>query len=375
MKNITLPQLTPAGSFSTLHLVKLRLLKLLLIFGTIAVIGTWLFEARAERINSIDQIAYPIMSTLFASYLVAVQLRPTWLAWLEKLSFGTLALYVVVYMQVIIFRQEAMVDIYSLATFAQWFPLVYTAAFIFLETRQAIAVSVLIYLSQLLPSLLVISVGTGFWNDNTYAVLLNMNFSHPVYIVVLSGIAQLKENLMRVKAQADIMSVAASVDHLTGAANRRSISQTLQQTLVRSQGRGSDMAVILLDIDNFKRINDTYGHDVGDQVLIEVAYFLRLQLRTTDALGRWGGEEFMVVAPDTKPAAAILLAERLRMQIAERDQPQIGRVTISFGVAIAAPGDTPDQLVKRADEALYRAKQNGRNRVEMNAPDMHDLLV
>jgi diguanylate cyclase (GGDEF)-like protein len=375
MRNITLPQLTPIGSFTTLHMVKLRLLKLLLIFGTLAVLGTWIYEAWVGRIILIDAIAYPAMATLFVSYFIAVQLRPAWLTWLEKLSFTTLAVYVIVYLQVIIFGDQPQVDIYSLATFAQWFPLVYTAAFIFLETRQATIISVFIYLSLLIPTLGTLAFGRAQWNDNTFAVLLNMNFSHPVYVVVLSGIAQLKEHLMRAKAQADIMSQAASIDHLTGAANRRSISQTLQQTLVRAQGRRTDMAVILLDIDNFKRINDTYGHDVGDQVLIDVADFLRVQLRTTDTLGRWGGEEFMIVAPDTKPAAAILLAERLRLQVAEREQLQVGHVTISFGVAMATPGDTPDQLVKRADEALYRAKQNGRNRVEMTSPVLQDALA
>ncbi len=366
MNNFPLPHATPTGSFTTLHLLKLRLLKLLLAFGAVAVLGTWAFEVWSGRINLIDQVAYPAMSLLFISYFCATLLWPARLKTLELLSFGTLAFYIVVNLQAIIFKLLPEIDIYTLATFAQWFPLVYTAAFIFLDTRQAIMISAVIYLALLAPSLLIVMfTGSQFWSDTTNAVLLNMIFSHPVYVVVLSSIAQLKEHYMRVKAQADIMSVAASVDHLTGASNRRAISHVLQQLLQRTQDASGSLAVILLDIDNFKGINDTYGHDVGDQVLIDVAEFLRLQLRASDCFGRWGGEEFLVVLPEARPGMALLLAERLRAQIAERRQPQVGRVTISFGVAMLAYGDTPSRLIKRADEALYRAKQNGRNRVEM----------
>ncbi len=366
MNNFPLPHTTPIGSFTTLHMLKLRLLRLLLGFGALAVIGTWAFEVWSGRINLIDRVAYPAMTLLFIGYFCATLLWPARLKALELLSFGTLALYIIINLQAIIFKLLPEIDIYTLATFAQWFPLVYTAAFIFLDTRQAIMISAVIYLSLLSPTLLIVAItGSQFWADTTNAVLMNMIFSHPVYVVVLLGIAQLKEHYVRVKAQADIMSVAASVDHLTGASNRRSISHVLQQSLQRAQDTGSAMAVMLLDIDNFKRINDGYGHDVGDQVLIDVAEFLRLQLRASDCFGRWGGEEFLVVVPDTRPGTVLLLAERLRAQIADRCQPQVGRVTISFGVALSAFGDTPTLLLKRADEALYRAKQRGRNRIEM----------
>jgi diguanylate cyclase (GGDEF)-like protein len=212
------------------------------------------------------------------------------------------------------------------------------------------------------------SDSASFGGNETYALLLNTYISHPVYILVLSGFAQLKEHFVRVKAHADVMSIAANIDHLTGTSNRRAIAHALQHALGESQIAGVELAIILLDIDNFKQINDTYGHDVGDQVLIDIAGLLRQQLRATDTLGRWGGEEFIVVVTETNLAATVQLAERLRAAIADHSQPLVGRVTLSFGVAKALAGDTPDTLIKRADEALYRAKQQGRNRVEVAEP-------
>jgi len=352
-------------SFATLFPLRLRLLKLLLAFGTLAIVLTWCFEAWYERISPVDRIAYPTMVTIFIAYFVTIKLRPAILKIVELLSFATFACYVIVNLQFIIYRGNSL-DIYALATFAQWFPLVYTSAFIFLETRQAIIISICIYLSLLLPSLIrIVTNSTNFWADDMYAVLLNMNLAHPVYIAVLSGIAQLKEHFFRVKAHADVMSIAASIDHLTGTGNRRALAQALQYALDQAQITGLELAVILLDIDHFKHVNDTYGHDVGDQVLIDIAGLLRQQLRAGDTVGRWGGEEFMVVVTETNLAATVHLAERLRTLIADHSQPPVGQVTVSFGVAMASAGDTPDSLVKRADEALYRAKQQGRNRVEV----------
>jgi diguanylate cyclase (GGDEF)-like protein len=368
MKRRSASPSTGPTKITTLFPLRLRLLKLLLAFGTLAIVITWCFEIWSERISPIDRIAYPTMVTLFVAYFITIKLRSRILKIVELLSFATFAAYVIVNLQFIIYRGDSL-DIYTLATFAQWFPLVYTSAFIFLETRQATIISICIYLSLLLPSVLhIVTNNTHFWAEDTYAVLLNMNLSHPVYIVVLSGIAQLKEHFVRVKAHADVMSIAASIDHLTGTANRRAIAQTLQYALDQIQITGLELAVILLDIDNFKRINDTYGHDVGDQVLIDIAGVLRQQLRAADTLGRWGGEEFMVVVTEANLASTVHLAERLRMLIADHPQPPVGQITVSFGVAMAITGDTPHALVKRADEALYRAKQHGRNRVEVAEP-------
>ena len=121
--------------------------------------------------------------------------------------------------------------------------------------------------------------------------------------------------------------------------------------------------MIIFDIDNFKQINDDYGHDVGDEVLKGISKALGSLMRKSDALGRWGGEEFLVIAPEVELDNAMELAERLRQVMADIEFDKAGVVTASFGVAELDQADTRSDLVRRADKALYRAKNEGRNRV------------
>ncbi len=167
----------------------------------------------------------------------------------------------------------------------------------------------------------------------------------------------------------------AMKDMLTGLANRRAITDQLLTTVARAQRQGQYLSVLMLDIDHFKRVNDGYGHQAGDMVLRGVAQTLQSRLRAQDQIGRFGGEEFIVILPDTHLDGALTLAEALR-QAVEATPTQWGAhsiaVTISIGVRGGAVtgGDTADKLVGAADEALYRAKQNGRNRVEVALPTL-----
>lgn len=153
-------------------------------------------------------------------------------------------------------------------------------------------------------------------------------------------------------------------DPLTQIYNRLKLNSVLQIELQRARRYERPLSVILLDIDYFKNINDTYGHQVGDLVLIHIAGLLDSRTRRSDILGRWGGEEFMIVCPETDSARAMEVAEKLRTEIAHHDFPAVKSKTASFGVAAYEPGETTDDLVARADAALYRAKNSGRNRVE-----------
>ena len=159
----------------------------------------------------------------------------------------------------------------------------------------------------------------------------------------------------------------AEHDLLTGVLNRNAIVKVLVSSIARSQN--NHVAAIMGDIDHFKRINDTYGHLAGDDVLKGVTRMLGESLREGDALGRFGGEEFIMVLPGCQMNAAIRVAERIRSMLNDTPIPTcegyIG-VTMSFGVAVMQQGRDNDgeALIKRADQALYRAKNGGRNRVE-----------
>jgi two-component system cell cycle response regulator len=165
----------------------------------------------------------------------------------------------------------------------------------------------------------------------------------------------------------------AITDALTSLYNRRYMESHLGTLIEEAAARGKPLSLLLLDVDHFKSINDGFGHDAGDDVLREFAVRVRKSIRGIDLACRYGGEEFVVVMPETDMAVAALVAERIRRRIAGEPFPiQKGaaavEVTISIGIAaLGSTEDHADTLLKRADQALYRAKRDGRNRVVADA--------
>jgi len=166
------------------------------------------------------------------------------------------------------------------------------------------------------------------------------------------------------KRRQDDVARQANVDMLTNLPNRRAFDDVFQQEIARSRRYDRPLCTAIGDIDHFKSINDTFGHQVGDAVLEKLATFMRNSLRTTDYVARWGGEEFTILLPETRLDAAEELLNRLRTDIANYVIPEIGRaVTLSFGVTACTKPDDADDLLERADRGLYRSKQTGRNKV------------
>ncbi|WP_122893450.1 GGDEF domain-containing protein [Arcobacter peruensis] len=153
-------------------------------------------------------------------------------------------------------------------------------------------------------------------------------------------------------------------DKLTGLFNRVKLDEALDDEFNRSNRFKRSFGIIIIDIDHFKKVNDTYGHQVGDQVLIQFAKILKENIRKIDILGRWGGEEFMIICSETDFQGTIKLADSLRQIISKYDFPTIGDFSASFGVSAYASDENIDNIIARADKALYKAKANGRNRVE-----------
>ena len=161
--------------------------------------------------------------------------------------------------------------------------------------------------------------------------------------------------------------IMSTIDPLTGANNRRSFMEKLDEEVERSLRYGAPMTLLALDIDHFKKVNDTYGHAVGDKVLQRCVDICKQTLRSSDTFGRIGGEEFMAILPFADPDTGHDAAERLRIELsqcAQGGEDDLPSFTVSIGMTQTREGDTAETLQKRADEALYRAKENGRNRVE-----------
>lgn len=160
----------------------------------------------------------------------------------------------------------------------------------------------------------------------------------------------------------------AEKDPLTGVANRRHLDRILEDQVELLTRTGIPFSVIMADVDHFKQVNDTFGHPTGDKALIAVAESLQDSCRRTDVVGRWGGEEFLVIMPEQQLTTAAIAAERMRAAAAA-SPPEVIRergLTASFGATEAVLGDSAASVIERADRALYRAKSLGRNRVETN---------
>jgi len=176
------------------------------------------------------------------------------------------------------------------------------------------------------------------------------------------------DNRLKLQELARTLGVKATTDPLTGLHNRLKLGPTLVDEMQRAERYRTPLSLVLFDIDHFKTINDTYGHPVGDQVLVELARLLPTLIRSTDLLARWGGEEFLILAPGSDGPMAFQAAEKLRDAISRVSFDPVGSLTCSFGVTQFTAGETAAQFIARADGALYRAKADGRNQVQLALP-------
>ena len=208
------------------------------------------------------------------------------------------------------------------------------------------------------------------WLDQADTHRFTQSFVQTLYIaafsfsVLLVSIGVLLMAGERVRAEFEYL---ATHDSLTGAHTRRSVLAACAEELTRWSRYGSTFSLLILDIDHFKRVNDAHGHLAGDQVLKRFVQLVQSHLRSADRLGRYGGEEFMVLLPETDSAAAQAVAERMRAALdATPEAAGLPHCTVSIGVTTAQPGDeSVDALIARADAALYDAKAQGRNQVRV----------
>lgn len=174
---------------------------------------------------------------------------------------------------------------------------------------------------------------------------------------------ELEHNLVVLEVEKSDYEKASKEDALTGCLNRAGFTSVLTLEQERLNNGGSALSFIMLDIDFFKKVNDTWGHSVGDEVLVNLSKLIRSRIRTTDALVRWGGEEFVILCGDTPLQNAQFLAEKLRTNVENTQLIAQQKITCSFGVAEMAPHEDPKSVFERLDKALYSSKRSGRNSV------------
>ena len=219
--------------------------------------------------------------------------------------------------------------------------------------------------------------GKGAFMGNAIELMVRRKDGVEVFVEISLSAVKIKDGWHAVGIARDItvrkqaeqrLELLAATDPLTGASNRRRFGEALRVEIARSRRYGVPLSLIVLDVDHFKRINDSLGHPAGDRVLVELAKLIAGNVREMDVFARLGGEEFAILAPNCDANCARPFAEKLRRVVEAHAFPDIGRLTCSFGLAEYRDADDPDTLIERADDALYRAKDEGRNRVVMAAP-------
>jgi len=177
---------------------------------------------------------------------------------------------------------------------------------------------------------------------------------------IVSAVTVFRDITERKKLEEQLLHLC-NVDPLTNAFNRRYFHQVLEADVQKSKRYGTPFSLVMADIDHFKRVNDTFGHEAGDRVLKGIVTSIQKRIRSTDVFARWGGEEFVLLLANTSLPAAVPLVENILTNIRLLDFGEIGIVTVSFGVTDYRQDDSTDTLLNRADKLLYEAKNAGRN--------------
>lgn len=235
--------------------------------------------------------------------------------------------------------------------------------------KAMLAIVAIVFVAEL--ALMGVLAQLGYSTDDLGVMLLDATVlavvvAPPIYWLVLIPLRREYEKRLAAESAAENLSKLAITDTLTHIMNRRGITVALLDAMAQSERYSAPLCVAMADIDHFKPVNDTYGHKAGDQVLAEIAGILSDTLRMPDKVGRYGGEEFLIILPHTTLAGGRKIAERLRTAV-NRWQFEINgkkiRLTVSLGVTQVRKGEDLEQLLARVDRALYSAKHGGRNLV------------
>jgi len=352
----------PSVHADPLDRVKRRTYLIATLAGLPAVLLVWI-SMGPEGLTA--NLAFSLFVLFYVACILAIWSRVVSIRLAERVMFLGVVLFALAHLSYVLYANGSLADSRTIITEVTYTTLtvLYVVAYLIFDNRTALRISLSLFGLELFTVLAkAFSEVPAGPDPEEILWLLRMHAFMGAVIALIYASSYLKVQLFKQREMAEVMHRLAHTDQLTGVANRREFYSELQKETEKTERYGSPLSIIFFDLDRFKAVNDTYGHDRGDNVLCEVVRSVESVLRATDRLGRWGGEEFVVFAPETDLQEASRLAERLRVQIA--DHCSAPAVTASLGFAQYEAGDTPDTLIKRADQALYKAKVLGRNRAE-----------
>jgi len=333
----------------------------LLRFAFVCYALIWGIDYYSGIIVSFDAVAYPMCMTAFLFIYVAA--KREWLPE-EFLHFCTYAIIAGFLTASSVWHHMTPTGKYSNSV--QWLGLNYVMAYLFLDVRKAAITTIIVLLITLIGHFFVVKEYNSV--SDTLGVILNIGIAHMVYIVLLWTVLKMRVRVTQANERLHLLEHYSLIDPLTRALNRRGIEDTLHRM---ENQPPSLFAMVLIDIDHFKLINDQYGHIKGDVVLKGIVKTIQQSIHVSDELGRWGGEEFLLITVCQTHQQVLDLAEVLRYAVQSEQYIDEGKVTISLGISYSDQVKNMDELFHMADQNLYIAKQKGRNQIASSIPIPH----
>ncbi|CAG9298453.1 GGDEF domain-containing protein [Celerinatantimonas diazotrophica] len=328
-------------------LLSKKMFRSLVLLAMVGFAMIWAIDFYSAIIIRFDAVSYPIcIVSLGVIFLLSYKIS---LNVLQHLGYFIIAGYLISSSIV----HHELLPHQELSSAVQWLALNYVMAYLFFSRQRAVLLTIIVFVITMVGHFWVLSRYDSL--DETFGMILNMAVAHIIYIILLWGIVSIREKAV----YTNTLEQQVQLDPLTQLLNRRGFEKKI--THFSQLKQSVSYALLILDVDHFKQINDTYGHLVGDQVLIGLSQKLREELRHNDIIARWGGEEFAVIIFYHSVGQVLKLAQRLRLSVEQMQIDNIAQITVSIGVGFSHEVSHIEQLFELVDTRLYNAKKAGRN--------------
>ena len=330
----------------------------------LATLIAFLIESYEQEIDYINKYSLPLLVIWLVIFYVVIVLWERLIPLFELLTFIFL-LGFHLFRFYFVLTDGLNVTNYGIDEYTFWIPLLYIFIFLIFKHRTAFLVSLIVFFLSFVMGvyLFIDDFDNKIMGIDTY---IQLYLSTLVYIVAVYALLSIVE----IYNKSALLQSMAYTDYLTKIFNRRKMEELLENEVEWANEFKKPLSVILIDIDGFKGINDTYGHGVGDSILKEFSELIKRSVRTVDYFARWGGEEFIILATNQNEIQSKEFAERLRKLIESHKFCYVNSVTASFGITELAESDSISSFINRADKALYISKDKGRNQVTLLKPSV-----
>lgn len=353
-------------NYSTINEIKKKIYQRVVIIGLMIIPVFFVIYYIENSLTTLDWVIY-LTNFIFNSISVFgfIKWKHRFIKPFEYFSFSIVFIFFLG-LFVVFLQKLSSGSPTDMGEFSLWVAIIYIIAFLYFSKRQALQLSAFFIFGLFVIGFV---YGINEWGQASFSkefgYLMEVFGSSITYITMLYFTTALKEQYIESEVRSKLMTSIANTDSLTGVYSRSKISELLDYYVKQAQLHKQSLSIVILDVDRFKHVNDNFGHATGDYVLRRMVELLRSNLRENDYLGRWGGDEFLLICPDANEKAIFSLANRLENSISPEIFSNIGNPSISTGTATYQTDDSPESLLQRADIEMYKRKKEKRENTVM----------